>query len=225
MHASRKRLLLAAYIDFLFFSSFVYVLSFLLGTLTSSALVEIAIGIGASTVAYFVAWMSIGRAFLSISPNGLVPEKLKRRETYLTMFLATLFVLDGTKQIVRWTQFSAWPFFGFIPEGATYVILSLLSGSLFVVAGNWLYKLDVRGLFVAVALVVVQLFSFLASTSLLNDIIAKRAIERREIQGMPVRDGEVEFLQSMMVPAVIVFAGIILIALILQRKRFDQGAP
>ncbi len=224
MHASRNRLLLAAYIDFLVFSSFVYVLSFLLGTMTSSAYLEVAIGIGASIVAYFVQRMSIGRVFLSISPDGFVPKNLMRRETYLTMFLATLFVLDGTKQIVRWTQFSSWPFFGFIPEGATYVILSFLFGGLFVVAGHWLYKLDVRGLFLAVALVLVQLFSFLASTGLLGDIIAKRVMDRRQIQGIPGREGEVEFLQSMMVPALIVIAGMILIVLILHRRRFERRA-
>jgi hypothetical protein len=216
--ASRKRLLLSVYIDFLFYTSVIYIAGYWL------ALSGHKYG-GAEKIAFVFSvllWKkkSLGRVFLGISDDYYLSEDLKNRETFLLMALATIFVLDGTKQIVRWTQFSAWPFFGFIPESFSYVAISFLSGGLSILAGFWLYKLDIRGLYLSAVIVLMQLFSMILSHEYFNGVIAQKIIERRAIQGIAVREGEVEFLQQFLTPAIIIFAGLFLLILFFYRKRF-----
>lgn len=67
---------------------------------------------------------SVGNLFLGIDKDsGTVNPNIFERENWLTILLGVLLILEGTKQLVRWTQMVvSQPSFGFFPDDLTQII-------------------------------------------------------------------------------------------------------
>ena len=157
--------------------------------------------------------------------SGAVTAPAFARESWLTLLLGVLFVLDGTKQLVRWTQLMVpQPFLFFFPkDDSAQIAISVASGALSVVAGWWLLKVDRRGLWLALALVAVYLVTVVFHWNTWDGIAADMVTQRRALQGLPVRPNEVERMQ-MIVPEGFAALGALLAAgLLLSWRRFTRA--
>jgi hypothetical protein len=221
LKASLKRQLVAWYIDFLFASFLAFLLAYFFqfqnwlqgyGSYLLSAVMFL--------LARIQNQFSLGYKFLSIDGEGFVDVETVNRESFWLMFLATILVLDGTKQLVRWADFSSWPMFGHQPEGAYAFISSVVLGLLSICAGYWIFKLDRRGYWMALVLIIFWIANAVISRPLMNGILQQRVTERRALQGLPIRPSEIEFMQLITTPALVV-TGLLIIALLFwQRRRF-----
>ncbi|NJA07567.1 hypothetical protein HC024_17795 [Methylococcaceae bacterium WWC4] len=220
--ASKKRLLLSWYIDFLFFMTLWELLAYYLG-------------LGAS-IPFWVSYLlfvvmraisrkfigSIGYLFLGIdNETKLVNKNIYDGENWLTIVLGVLLILEGTKRLVRWTQvFVSQPIFGFIPDDTTQIIIHVLLGGSSILAGYWFLRLNIKGFYLAVSVAIVNIASDALSWSLWDPIVEKMVIARREFQGLPVRDGEIEFMQSLFPESMLLAATLAVIAMLFTYKRF-----
>lgn len=223
--ASKKRLVLSWYLDFLFFMTLWGILAYFLsfeGSLPFWAPYLIFIVIRAISGKYIG---SIGYLFLGIDKeSGTVSQRVFERETWLTMLLGVLFVLEGTKQLVRWTQmFVPMPFFGLVPGDITQVLIHIVLGAASVLAGYWFLKLNIKGLYLGVSLALVSIVSDILSWNLWDPAVEQMVVARRELQGRPVREGEIEFMQSLSPEAMLVVAGLAIVAMLLSYKRFKNA--
>ena len=103
--ASKKRRLLSLYIDFLLFMTLWGILSYYLAPDGNMPfwLPYIAFVVARTLLTKF--YGSIGDSFLSIDRDSFcVDDDIYRRENWLSILLGLLFILEGTKQLVRWTQ-------------------------------------------------------------------------------------------------------------------------
>ncbi len=165
---------------------------------------------------------SIGSIFMSIDRNNLcVKGDVFNRENWLTILLGVLLVLEGTKQLVRWMQtFVAQPAFGFFPDESTQIIIHLVFGCLLVVAGYWFLKLDIRGLMVGMVVGLLSITSDLLSWELWGPVVEQMVITRREVQGLPVREGEIEIMQSLMPLGSVIAVVVVVVAMAFSYRRF-----
>ena len=223
--ASKKRLLLSWYIDFLFFMTLWGLLSFFVKLEESVpfwAPYAAFLVIRAATTKYIG---SIGYSFLSIDKNGLsVSDNILRKENWLSILLGVLLILEGTKQLVRWTQmFVSQPAFGFFPDEATQIVIHLAFGALSILAGYWFLKLDIRGLFAGIGVALINLVSDGLSWNLWDPVVEQMVLKRREVQGLPVREGEVEMMQSLMPEGIVVIAIVSIIAIAITYPKFRNA--
>jgi hypothetical protein len=219
--ATIKRHLLASYIDLLFASVAVYLLAYFFaveGWLGGYGIYLPSTGF--AIVARTLPRLAIGRRFLSISDTGFVDRALVDRGSFWLMLLATLFVLDGTKQLVRWTEFTSWPVLGQQLQSSYQPFVAFALGLLSICAGYWVFKLDWRGFWLALALLGFGLLNALMSWSLMNDVVAQRTIERRAIQGISIRAGEIEFMQFVATPGLLIFGCLLIMIILWHRQRF-----
>jgi hypothetical protein len=223
--ASKKRLLLSWYIDFLFFMT-------LWGLLSYFMKLEDSVPFWAPYVIFLVVRAvtskfigSIGYNFLSIDKNSVsVNQDILRRENWLSILLGVLLILEGTKQLVRWTQmFVSQPAFGFFPDETTQIIIHLVFGALSILAGYWFLKLDIKGFIAGIGVALLNLISDGLSWKLWDPVVEQMILKRREVQGLPVRDGEIEMMQSLMPEGIFVVAIVGLIAMIITYPRFKNA--
>ena len=118
--ASRKRRLLAIYVDFVLFSAVYGVAHHFAEELLSGNVYKL-LGFALLEACLLLGWKrSVGLHFLSIrrAEEGklLVDPAIYQRESWLTIFLGVLLLLDGSKAFVRWTTFAVpRPSFGILP--------------------------------------------------------------------------------------------------------------
>lgn len=218
--ASKKRLLLSWFIDFLFFMTLWGLLSYFLSLDASLPFwfpYLVFIIIRAISGKYIG---SIGYSFLGIDKESkTVNPNIFKRETWLTILLGVLFILEGTKQLIRWTQiFVPQPVFGFFPDDLTQVIIHIILGIVSIFAGYWFLKLYIKGLYLGVSVALIHIVSDALSWKLWDPVVAKMVVARREIQGLPVRDGEIEFMQSLYPEGMLAAAGLAIIAMLFTYK-------
>ena len=219
--ASVKRQLLALYIDFLFANVACFLLAYLLGAENWFSGYGVYIpALLMAALAKTAPMFSIGKRFLSIDQNGLVDSAIYDRESVWLMILATLLTLDGTKQLVRWAQLSGWPILGIQPTGIYEMCIYILLGAVSITAGYLLFKLDWRGFSLTLAYLVFGVANLMVSWPLMNKIIADRTVERRAIQGLPVRPGEIEFMQTVTTPGMIGLGVAMILLLLWKRSHF-----
>ena len=149
---------------------------------------------------------------------------IHNNENWLTILIGVLLILEGTKKLVRWTQFIVpLPFFGVLVDSTTQMILNVTGGILFVLAGYMILKLKQTGLFLGIGLTIGTIASSIISWSLWDQIIPQMVEARRNLQGISVREGEVEFMQSLFPEMFLIFGVIFLIAMLLSIKRFKMA--
>lgn len=223
--ASKKRLLISWYIDFLFFMSFWGLLSYFMK-------LEESVPFWAPYAAFLVIRAltskfigSIGYSFLSIDKSSMcVEENILRRENWLSILLGVLLVLEGTKQLVRWTQmFVSQPAFGYFPDQTIQIVIHLAFGSISILAGYWFLKLDIRGFIAGISVALINLISIGLSWKLWDPVVEQMVLIRREVQGIPVRDGEVEMMQSLMPEGMLAVATVGIITMAITYPKFKNA--
>ncbi|WP_027156854.1 hypothetical protein [Methylobacter luteus] len=223
--ASKKRLLLSWYLDFLFFMTLWVLLSYFLGLDESMPFWEpyVVFVVIRLITSKFIG--SIGYTFLSINKDDMsVNNDILIKENWLTILLGVLLVLEGTKQLVRWTQmFVSQPAFGFFPDETTQIVIHLAFGVFFILAGYWFLKLDVKGIIVGIGVALLNLVSDVLSWKLWDPVVEQMVLKRREVQGLPVREGEIEMMQSFMPEGMVVVATIGIIAMAITYPRFKNA--
>lgn len=219
---SRKRLLLSWYIDFLFFMTLWGLLAYFLGLDAEMPfwVPYVTFGVIRAISGRYIG--SIGYSFLGIDRvSRTVSPCIFGRENPLTMLIGVLFILEGSKQLVRWTQLSvSQPFFGVIPDDTTQIIIQIVYGISFVISGYWFLKLDIKGLYLGVSVLLISAFSDVLSWKLWDPVVATMIVARREVQGRAVADGEIQLMQSLIPEGMLVVSVLVIIAMLFTYKRF-----
>jgi hypothetical protein len=223
-YASRKRLILSWYIDFLFFISLWMLLDYFFEVEVLAPVwlpYTLFVAIRLITQKYIG---SIGLISLSINKDTMqVNETVYDNENWITIFLGVLLILEGTKKLVRWTEiYVSQPVFGFFPDDNTQIIIYVVYGMLSILAGYWFLKLNIKGLFLGLSIVLVNMTSDALSWRLWDPVVEEMVLKRRETYGIPVREGEVEFMQSIFPEWILIFASIALFAMLFTFKRFKK---
>lgn len=225
LYASKKRLLLSWYIDFLFFMTLWGLLSYLLH-------LEVNVPFWVPYLLFVVVRAvsgsyigSIGYLFLGIEKETkAVNPAIFERENWLTILLGVLLILEGTKHLVRWTQMLVpQPVFGAFPDDIVLVIIHVALGISSILAGYWFLKLNLKGFYLAVSVAVINIISDTLSWNLWDPVVEKMVFARRELQGIPIRDGEVEFMQALFPEGMILMASFAVIAMLFTYRRFKNA--
>ncbi len=223
--ASKKRLVLSWYIDFLFFMTLWGLLSYFLkldSSLPFWVPYLVFFVIRAVTGKYVG---SIGYAFLGIEhAEKTVNPKIYERENWLTMLMGILLILEGSKQLVRWTQlFVPQPIFGFFPGDAVQIAIHVALGISSITAGYWFLKMNIKGLYMGITVALINMLSDVLSWKLWDPVVEQMIIARRELQGMPVREGEIAFMQSLFPEGMLAVAGIAIVAMLFTYRRLRNA--
>lgn len=232
--ASKRRLLLAIYLDFLLYgipwgianyALLEFVPEFEAYSSPAKALTFTALEL----LLHLVFRWSPGTRFLSITylnpSDGLnisiapdskgmpaVDSATLAAETNLSLLVATLMTLEGAKGFVRWVEYSPpAPMFGALVSDAAWPVVAMGGGAIECLIAYLIFKLDKRALWIGVPYFAANLLSAVLSWPLWTDWAARAVTMRRAAQGAAVRPGEIETLQGMM-PAMAVGACILYLA-------------
>lgn len=231
--ATTKRRLLAVYIDFICFNAFwglvVWALSRLIPSIqNANDVIKYGFFILSELILFrFIRW-SPGNDFLGIhirfSPEYLKTQQpsflssdlavepyLISRERWWTILFGVIALLEGLKTLVRWTMYAvSIPFFGFQTSTMESIIISLFFGIIECFIGIAALRLHKYVLPLGTALYGATTISMFLSLSLIPGWIEASAHARRSFQGINVRPGEIEFMQSI-APLLIVWPIVLLV--------------
>ena len=143
-------------------------------------------------------------------PTYLVEPWLKLNERWWTILFGVLAILNGAKALVRWTMWTpAIPFMGIQLHEATSVEVLLALGTAECLVGC--VALRLRPVIVILGRIVygVTIASTVLSWQLWPAWVERYVLARRAFQGLPVREGEVEFMQQI-VPFSIIATGLVM---------------
>jgi len=229
--ASPRRRLLAYYIDFLVFTALYAPLAWALRSIISAPepLTTVVVFILLRVIVGFLRLRSPGESALGLDsgPSPMVHERLFTRERWWTMVAAVMLVLDGSKNVVRWTQgLPVEPLFGLAAPAwmATSAITALgavkMMSGLLVFRTQWIgaaMGLVVLGVEMAAALVHREDFLRWAGQSL----IARRAMQGRELHA-----GELQqalMFTSVVLPVVSAIGALWLVLVLVRFRSADRG--
>ena len=168
---------------------------------------------------------SVGLYFLSIDKKEMaVAQSVFEKESWITLFIGVLFVLDGTKLLVRWTEvFVSQPVLGYFPDDTVQIALQIVQGTLSVLAGYWFLKMDMKGLVLGLALTLFSIVSVALSWNLWDPVIEEKIVKRNRVQGLAVNQSEIEGMQLLMPELVLIFMAIMLMAMVATFPRFRDS--
>lgn len=234
---SKKRLLLAAYVDFLLFSTVLALGSRVLMSHTKIAWWhELALFAVLEAVLYRADWSpglsalgirrvsrhasaledddSMGTTLLSVEP------RIYDRESWVTVLLGVGSILGGTKAIARWAQGApSPPAFGIQADPTSLAVLTMVGGVLSVLLGYLFLRLEPAALWLALSLVSIAFIAHGMSWSQWDGYAREMVLHRRALQGIRVRRGEVEFIQALLPEALLCAELAALPVLLAVRKR------
>lgn len=223
--ASRKRILLALYLDLILFMVPWGWANYLL----RDGELHFGVGVLVFAVIRFATrrlGASPGMHMLSVGRDRTVDPMILARENWLTMLLGALFVLQGAKQLVNWIYVDVpEPFFGFMPGQTAQVAIHLSAGILLVSIGYLYFKMVRQGFWLAALAVSGSLVSCVVSWSHWMQTVPEMAIARRALQGRVVSEQELEFMRAVMPIGFVVLYGVILVAVLVTSRRFFAPAP
>lgn len=128
---------------------------------------------------------------------GYVQPTIVAAETWWTMTGGALLMLEGSKNIVRWTQgLPPPPFFGAGAPEHVVITAIVAFGVLNMTAGLLILRANYRGAIVAIGVLCVQLIATLWNARAFRAWAAQAVTARRQLQNVPVRPGEVEQMQA-----------------------------
>ena len=218
--------LLSLYLDFILVNAFVTLASFFLGRAWGYVA-----GVGApwyAEIGLSVVLVGLARALgVSAGERLLAPardlaDQEPRPRLWANLALGTFLLLDGLKQMVRWSQLDAvLPVFGLTETTPLKAALLLAMGALYLAAGALVLRFAPRARLAALAVLAVSTLSLVLSWRVLPDAIARVQAARRELQGLPLREGEVEAMQAML--PWLAAGGLVLILLLLALSRERQA--
>lgn len=194
---------LSFYLDYILVSTIVALAAFFLGEAWS-----LFAGEDTRWYAEFgtsLALVTLGRVLgLSVGDRLLAPAyKMQDDEPpprlWPNLVLGTLLILDGLKQMVRWSQLDAViPVFGMVETTPLKAALLIAMGALYVAAGAMILRFARNARAAAITALAVSAASLGLSWSILPDAIARVQTARRAAQGLAVREGEIEMMQTML---------------------------
>ncbi len=176
-------------------------------------------------VCWSLGWRTPALRALGCTDVGLRRQRFEPppRESWLTLLLGILAILQGAKELLRLPQFHVpAPLFGFEPDAAVHAAWVLATSAGSIVAGLLLLQLRRAGLLLALALAALTLASNALSWNRLDAYAERLVLAKRSWEGTPVHPGEVERLKRVMpigLNAGVAGAAIALVAL---RRRFDR---
>ena len=219
--ASKKRMLLAVYVDLLLFLVVWGLVNFLVG-----GHARFVGGVVVFGIIRLVTWklnVGPGLYFLSVGRDRLVDTDVYQRENWLTMILGTIFVLEGAKLIVNWTQGVApEPFFGVMPRPTGQVAIDMVSGVLLVLIGYLYFRVKPLGFWLAAATLLGGLVSVGVSWSLWTSAIPQIVATGRAAQGRVASPDEVQFMQMFLPSLNIALMLCVLVAVLFSYPRLSS---
>lgn len=222
--ATTRRVLLAWYLDFLLYSVVAtlasYSASWLFGTTWTAQLIGFVLV--RSIFSRFIE--TPGMMLLGIRRDGTRDAVTFQHESWLTMLIGTLFILDGAKRAIRWTQYDrALPDFGVLPDETGQMVFSLAWGIAFITAGCLILRMHASGLWLGIVLSAAGLVSVALSWPLWDAAIAQEMTARRALQGRTIGAEEIEFIQRFVPHALFAVNLALLAVLATMRRRFRMG--
>jgi len=227
--ASRKRRALAIYLDFLLFGALWTLAGYWIGPLIDlrwgKYVVFLVLEILVQRVKY-----SPGLYILSIYRYGDehdeflgVSPEVKSKETWITMILGTVLLIDGPRMLVRWTQipFSR-PYFGIVPDYAVGAILEAAVGAAEVFTAIALLKMSRTGLWAAAILATSMLISTLLSWDLFPQFLETYAQRRAELVGREFDPRMVDFMVPIVAGGTAIVWFLLGLIAVLYRKRLTN---
>jgi len=231
--ASRGRLLLAAYVDYVLFTLVFEPGAWLLkrgGVQVTGWVVSLVLFVAVELLLVRLE-RSPGRAVLGIvalDGRQQVLPAWRARERWWTMLLGTLGISEGAKEAVRWTfGLPPPPFMGLALDWDTRAAIVTTNGIVFILAGLGVLCTRVWGTVLGVAVCVVGIASWIASWSQVPAWVAARTIARRNAQGLPVREGEIEMMTRVLPGGALfgaVMGGLLLVLALRRFRRADRAA-
>ena len=219
--ASRKRQLLAIYIDYLVFTAFYQPIAWTVRAAAplSNWIVALGIFVALRYVAWTLRLVLPGNWALGIGrrPTTALDPRITSRERWWTVAAGTLLVLEGSKNVVRWTQgLPIEPLLGpATPQWMATVAVTAF-GAANVFAGLLILRTRWVGAVLGIGVLGAELLAAVVHRDGFRDWAAKAVVSRRALQGVPVRDGEIEMMQTLstsVLPVVMVIGVIWLLAI------------
>lgn len=216
--------LLALYIDFIVIGTFValgnYVAGIALGYVSgigSDWYVEIGVAAALTALARALG-LSMGEALLGYALDEVdsgVPRRL-----WPNLVIGTFLILDGLKMVIRWSQLDvAVPVFGMIETTALKVAILIAMGVFSFFAGAMVLAFMPKSTLLALGSLALSALSLAVSWPVLSEAIARVQVARREAQGLPLREGEIEAMQSLLPAVSAGMLAVTVILLLLCRER------
>lgn len=234
--ASRKRILLAVYLDYLVLSAFLTLGLYLTtGRFDLPTWQELITFFIYEAVLYRLtdspgfALLSISKAGRSVHPQGqlpvavdtlLVDPQIYFHEHWQTMLIGLLFVAEGSKQLVRWAMWiPPLPVFGIATNPASFAAYSIVLGTLLIYTGYLFLRLKRLGVWLGIGIAASTAVSAVLSWHQWDGIARELIIRRRSFQGLPIRSGEIEFMQAILPEALVGFLLLSVIVLFFVRQK------
>lgn len=216
--------LLALYLDFIVIGTFVALGNYVAGLVAgympgigNDWYVEIGVSAGLTALARMLG-LSLGEALLGYALDEADSET--RRRLWPNLVLGTFLMLDGLKLIVRWSQLDvAVPVFGMVETTALKVVVLIAMGLVSVIAGAMLLAFLPKSRIAATGSLALSALSLAISWPVLDQAIGRVQVARREAQGLPIREGEIESMQAMLPFLSAGMLAVFVVLLLLSRER------
>ncbi len=151
---------------------------------------------------------------------------VKQNESWFSMVLAFLFMSDGVKAAVRWTAWSPpLPVFGMATSGPWALVVYLAIGAAEIWIGYLLFKLSTRAFTIAIPYLVLVTASTLLSWDLWDPFIAGMFEGRQAALGLPEDLKRMLVMQAIMPEAMLAALGALAVCLIILLPKYRRLNP
>lgn len=234
MTPSRKRRLLSLYLDYLVFAAVYQPVAW---AIRSTGIVDnwwvalVVFGIVRSITTSVLNRTTPGQWALGIRTERTttVDPRIRQRERWWTVAVGTLLVLEGSKNLVRWTQgLPIEPLLGASsPQWMATVAITILGG-LNIAAGLLILRTRAIGALIGMGVLGVEALAAIVHREAFRAWAGEAVAARRALQGLPVREGEVEMMQALsttILPGALTAGVICLLVVAIRFKGADHASP
>lgn len=227
---SRKRQILALYVDYLGFTAVYQPIAWAVRSVFTLDhwLVTLAAFAGLRGVAWALKLWMPGQWALGIRSGKMatMESRILARERWWTATAGTLLVLEGSKNLVRWTQgLPVEPLLGLASPQWLAVMAITIFGGLNVIAGLLILRTRMAGAAIGIGVLSAEALAAVIHRDDFRQWAGQAVIARRSLQGVPLRDGEVEMMQMLttsVLPAMIAVGAIWLLVVALRFRSHDR---
>jgi hypothetical protein len=228
---SRKRRLLALYVDYLVFSAVYQPAAWAIRSTApvDNWLVALAVFGGLRAVAAWVLKLTTPGPWalgIQAGTEATVDTRILERERWWTATAGTLLVLEGSKNLVRWTQgLPVAPLLGLSSPLWMATSAITILGGLNVIAGLLVLRTRLVGAVIGMGVLGVEALAAIVYRDDFREWAGQAVVARRTLQGLPLRQGEVEMMQTLngtVLPAAIAVGVVWLLLIAVRFKSNDR---